>query len=162
MNFAALVLTALAAAAPCKGSQLSATFNIIPNSQGAGNVSYALRIRNTSKTACSVKGVPVMHFFSRTGSPLPSHSAWDQRGHATLVTLQPGGYASSGSRFSPDVPGVGEPTNNVCEPTSYIALAQIPPANDAVAAPIGPPTAVCEKGSLGMSYFVAGKKAPYF
>ena len=42
----------------CKGSQLSGSFAAVPGSAGAGNISYLLRLKNGSKTSCSVTGLP--------------------------------------------------------------------------------------------------------
>jgi hypothetical protein len=101
-----------------------------------------------------------MHLLGRYNKPLPSHSASEQRGTAVLVTLKPGAYAASAARFSPDVPGTGEPQNRQCEPTAYHVRATIPPDTGSVVAPVQPPTPVCEKGTMSMSVFVPGKNVP--
>ncbi len=42
----------------CKGSQLTGSFAAVAGSAGAGNISYRLRLKNVSKTSCSVTGLP--------------------------------------------------------------------------------------------------------
>ena len=46
-----------AAVAPCTSPQLTATFSVIPNSAGAGNIVYALRLTNRSQRTCFVSGL---------------------------------------------------------------------------------------------------------
>jgi hypothetical protein len=43
---------------PCIGANLAGTFGEVPGSAGAGNITYALRLRNTSSASCFVSGIP--------------------------------------------------------------------------------------------------------
>jgi hypothetical protein len=72
---------------------------------------------------------------------------------AILVTLQPGSWATLTARFSPDVPGQGEPvTSGACEPTAF-KLRVAPSGGGSVVVPISPVTPVCEHGSLQLTTF---------
>jgi hypothetical protein len=140
----------------CTGRQLSGTFRVIPGSAGAGNVVYALRLRNRSGQSCSVTGLPLVWLLGRTGRPLPTQEQAAKPSALTpvLVTLRPGQAARATARFSPDVPGPGEPTlaSGQCEPTAY-RLHVVPPGGGATAVPVSPPTPVCEHGSLQLSAY---------
>src|SRR3954452_23406712 len=76
----------------CKGSQLAGTFNVVRGSAGAGNISYALRLRNVSSTECSVTGLPFGRLLGKTGNALPTHvkAAFPGALTAVLVRLRPG------------------------------------------------------------------------
>jgi hypothetical protein len=76
---------------------------------------------------------------------------------AVMVPLSPGsGTATLTARFSPDVPGPGEPVSGrQCERTSY-KLRVSPSAGGSVVVPISPPTPVCEHGGLQLTNFVKG------
>jgi hypothetical protein len=137
-------------AAPCKGAQLAGTFAVVPNSAGAGNIVYALRLRNVSHTTCTVTGIPGMTLLDARGRRLPTHPVPAQRGAlmAVLVRLAPGKAAVATARFSPDVPGVGEPVSGRrCEPVASTLLVR-PSGGGTVRAPIRPPTSVCEHGGM--------------
>lgn len=165
-----LCLAALAAAAAgaassqslapfCKGSQLSATFKVVPGSAGAGNIVYALRVRNRSTTRCSVTGLPVVRLLGPAGNPLPTHVRATFPGALTavLVTLAPGRSARATARFSPDVPGPGEPTTKThCEPIAAWLLVTAR-GGGTTRARILPPTSVCEHGSLQFSAYGPAK-----
>jgi hypothetical protein len=144
-------------AAPCTGSDLSGTFAAVPGSAGAGNIVYALRLKNTSAAACTVTGIPGLTLLDRRGRRLPTHPFPAHPGALTavLVTLAPGKTATGTARFSPDVPGTGEPVNRTrCEPVAYNLLVR-PNGGGTLRAPILPPTPVCEHG--GMSWSVLTK-----
>jgi Domain of unknown function (DUF4232) len=144
-------------AAPCKGSDLSGTFAAVPGSAGAGNIVYALRVKNTSAAACTVTGIPRLTLLDRGGRRLPTHPFPAHPGALTavLVTLAPGKTATATARFSPDVPGTGEPVDGRrCEPVAYNLLVR-PNGGGTLRAPIRPPTPVCEHG--GMSWSVLTK-----
>jgi Protein of unknown function (DUF4232) len=165
----ALVLCALAAsagagAAPsapsCRGADLSVAFRGIPGSAGAGNISYVLQIRNRSHHACFVSGVPAARLLGRLGKKLPTHVLpAPPRRTAHHVVLRPGRYAAADARFSPDVPGPGEPVVHVCERTAY-RIRLTAPGGGTTIGPIVPPTPVCEHGTMFFSVFVAGKRGP--
>jgi hypothetical protein len=91
---------------------------------------------------------------------LPTHVMPARIGIATaaLITVKPGGYASVTARFSPDVPGPGEPVSGKqCEPTAY-KLRVVARGGGSTVVPIVKPTPVCEHGSLFVSLYVAGKR----
>jgi hypothetical protein len=146
--------TGSAAPAACTGADLEGRFAAVPGSAGAGNIVYELRLRNTSASPCVVSGLPAVTLLDRNGSPLPTHVSAAQPGQATAaqIVLQNGQSAKADARFSPDVPGTGEQQTGPCEPKAYV-LRVTAPGGGAVAAPISPPTSVCEHGSLSFSVF---------
>ena len=140
-------------AAPCKGSDLSGTFAGVPGSAGAGNIVYALRLKNTSSSSCTVTGIPGVTLLDRRGRRLPTHQFPSHPGALTavLVTLAPGKTAKATARFSPDVPGTGEPVDGTrCERVSYRLLVR-PNGGGTLRVPIRPPTPVCEHGGMSWS-----------
>jgi hypothetical protein len=148
---------------PCVASQLTGTFSVAPGSAGAGSISYVLRLRNRSTEACFVSGLPQLRLVGKLGRPLPTKVIPANRGALTAVrvVLLPGGYSAATARFSPDVPGVGEPVvGRQCEPTAYRARVSPPPGGGTLVVPITPPTPVCEHGRMLFSVLVAGRKGP--
>ena len=146
--------TGSAAPAACTGADLEGRFAVVPASAGAGNIVYELRLTNTSTSPCAVSGLPAVTLLDRNGSPLPTHVSAAQAGQATAaqIVLQSGQTAKADARFSPDVPGTGEQQTGQCEPKAYV-LRVTAPGGETVAAPISPPTSVCEHGSLSFSVF---------
>jgi len=64
------------------------------------------------------------------------------------VDLAPGRAARATARFSPDVPGPGEPVmRRQCEPTAY-ALRVSPSGGGRLRVAIREPTPVCEHGTM--------------
>ena len=148
----ALVLTAQMAS-PCTGADLSGTFSAVAGSAGAGNIVYALRLTNSSQATCTVTGIPGITLLDRRGRKLPTHPFPAHPGALTavLVSLAPGESARATARFSPDVPGTGEPVSGRrCEPVAYRVLVR-PNGGGALTAPIQPPTPVCEHGGMSWS-----------
>jgi len=139
---------------PCTAAQLSGTFKPVPGSAGAGNIVFALRVKNSSTHTCFVSGTPDVTLLDKRGRKLPTHTRPSQPGLATavLVTLAPGKTAKATARFSPDVPGTGEQTIGPCEPKSYW-LRVSPNGGGTFRAPIEPPTPVCEHGGMSLSLF---------
>jgi uncharacterized protein DUF4232 len=138
---------------PCVASQLTGTFRVVPGSAGAGNIVYALRLRNTSTRTCFVSGLAQLRLLGKTGRALPTHvtPAFRPGLTAVLVTLRPGKSARAEARFSPDVPGVGEPvTGRQCEPTAYKLRVTPPPGGGTLVAPVLPPTPICEHGGMSL------------
>jgi len=132
---------------------LSGTFKAIPNTAGVGNIEYSLRLVDKTSTSCYVSGIPTGTLLDKHGKALPTHISY--AGPATAmpsmkITITPGEAAKATVRFSPDVPGTGEPATKACEQTAY-KLRVTPTGGGTTNAPISPPTPVCEKGSL---YFV--------
>ena len=134
---------------PCPGSSLSGSFRVVPGSAGAGNIVYALRLRNTSHATCFVTGIPGVQLLAKDGTALPTHASPSFPGalSAVMVSLAPGRSAKATARFSPDVPGPGEQTTGPCEPTAY-KLRVSPVGGGRLIAPLVNPTPVCEHGAM--------------
>jgi Domain of unknown function (DUF4232) len=148
-----------ATVAPCTGGQLSGTFSAIYGSAGAGSISYSLRLRNRSRQTCFVSGLAGLRLLGKLGRPLPTHVVPAFRGALTAVrvVLRPGARAKATARFSPDVPGTGEPVAvRMCEPTAYRVRVTPPPGGGTLVAPVRPPTPVCEHGTIVLSALSAG------
>lgn len=148
--------TALAAdTPPCKGSQLAGSFKVVPGSAGAGNIVYALRLRNTSTSECSVTGLPQGRLLGKTGKALPTHihAAFPPGLAAILVRLKPGQTAKATARFSPDVPGTGEPVaGRQCEPTAY-SFRVTADGGGTTTVKLSPVTPVCSHGAMQFSAY---------
>jgi Protein of unknown function (DUF4232) len=139
----------------CKGAQLASKFSYVPGSAGAGNVVYKLTVTNRSSQLCAVTGLPAVKLLGRTGNPLPTHvkAVFRPGLTAVLVRLAPGGSAKATARFSPDVPGPGEPVSGTrCEPVSYWVRITAP-GGGVTKASIKPATPVCEHGTLQMTVY---------
>jgi hypothetical protein len=137
-------------AAACTAAQLSGSFSAVRGSAGAGNIVYALTLRNTSQHECFVTGIPGVTLLGRYGRKLPTQVRPSQPGALTavMVRLAPGAKARATARFSPDVPGPGEGhPGGVCEAKAY-TLRVAPSGGGTLRAPIRPPTPVCEHGSM--------------
>jgi hypothetical protein len=151
---AVLALTASPAAVqPCAANQLSGTFRVVNGSAGAGNIVYALRLRNRSSRTCFVSGLAQLRLLGRTGRPLPTHvtPAFRPGLTAVRVVLRPGQTAKAEARFSPDIPGPGEPqTAGPCERKAYRVRITPPPGGGTLVGPVLPPTPVCEHGGMSL------------
>jgi hypothetical protein len=136
------------AAAPCLASALTGSFAAIPGSAGAGNIVYRLRLTNQGDAVCFVTGFPASVLLDQKGAQLPTNLTPDQPGTGTAVRvdLKPGDASTADVRFSPDVPGETEQTAGPCEAKAYTLRLTI--GDGTVDAPIVPPTAVCERGTL--------------
>jgi hypothetical protein len=132
--------------------------SVITGSQGAGQTGYALVLRNRSAAACAVSGVPALRLLGAAGKPLPSNVVSAQRGVTyVLVVLRAGGVARSRVRFSPDIPGPGEPQTRACEPTVHkVRVTLASPGHGSLLAPVVPPTPVCEHGRMVVSGLTRG------
>ena len=162
--FALTVCSIAAVAAPagatratafCKGSALTGRFAVVVGSAGAGNIVYALTLRNRSTRTCAVSGLPQLTLLGKSGKALPTHVIADAPNQLTavLVRLAPGRSARATARFSPDVPGKGEPMRaNQCEPPAYHAAVHAP-GGGTVIVPVAPRTPVCEHGQLQFRAF---------
>jgi hypothetical protein len=136
--------------AACTGVQLKGTFNVVHGSAGAGNISYTLVLKNVSSRMCTVTGLPQGRLLGKTGKALPTHVRAASPGLLTaiLVRLLPGKTAYACARFSPDVPGEGEPAAGPkCEPTAWW-LRVLASGGGTTKVKVGPPTPVCEHGQL--------------
>ena len=147
---------AVPAARPCPAGAVAASFRAVPGSAGAGNIVYALRLRNRSSAVCAVPPLGGLTLLDAAGRPLPTHAAPARPGQprAVAVRLAPGTSAVATARFSPDVPGPGEPVARPCERTAHslrVTLRQ----GAAVVARVTPPTPVCEHGAMQLSVLSA-------
>jgi len=127
---------------------------VIPGSAGAGNIVYSLRMRLVSGRTCFVYGVPRLQLLDRLRRPLPTKVTRAVRPGlmALRVLLRPGHGTRASARFSPDIPGPGEPQAGAqCERRSYYVRVTPPPGGGTFLAPVRPPTPVCEHGSLSVS-----------
>jgi uncharacterized protein DUF4232 len=139
----------------CTGSQLSGTFKVVPGSAGAGNIVYALVLKNVSTHQCTVTGLPQGRLLGKTGKALPTHvrAAFPGALTAVLVRLAPGKRTKATARFSPDVPGPGEGSpGKTCEPVSYW-FRVTGQGGGTRKVKLSPPTPVCEHGSLSFSAY---------
>lgn len=153
-SFAALG-TAKAAVATCAGSQLIGNFSVVRSSAGAGNITYALELINRSTRSCALTGLPHLQLRGAGRLLLPTHvvRATPSSGAAKRVVLRPGSPAWASARFSPDVPGTGEPVTGSCEPIARMLRVLGPSPSSPVVVPVRPPTPVCEHGTMQVSDF---------
>ena len=158
----AVLLARSAAARPatafCNSAQLTGRFTVVRGSAGAGNIVYALVLRNHSPNPCAVTGLPRVTLIGLHSRALPTHvrAAAPNQLTAVLVQLPHGASARATARFSPDVPGPGERKRGACEPKAY-GLVVNDPGGGVTVAPVQPPTPVCEHGQL---QFKAYTRAP--
>jgi Domain of unknown function (DUF4232) len=140
----------VAGAKPCKGTDLAAVFAVVPNSAGAGQIAYALAVKNTSSSPCSLHGIPQGTLLGANGTPLPTHIKASGAAGKPVV-LPPGASAVAQARFSPDVAGQGDSQSGACQPQAHTF--QLTAAGGVTEAPIKPPTSVCEQGTLNFEAF---------
>jgi len=136
--------------ASCTGAQLTGTFDVVRGSAGAGNITYKLVLKNVSTRMCTLTGLPQGRLLGKTGKALPTHVRTATPGMLTaiLVRLAPGRTTFATARFSPDVPGTGEPTAGTkCEPTAW-SFRVSGQGGGTTKVKLGPPTPVCEHGQL--------------
>jgi hypothetical protein len=124
----------------CSAHDLTATFQVLEGSAGAGNIVYTLKLTNASQAACTVSGVPAIDFLDASGNALKKTVSPNGAGTAVLVTLQPGDTARSQVRFSPDV--------DPCDPGTATTLRVTMPDESTLDAKIDPATRLCGNGSL--------------
>jgi hypothetical protein len=131
----------------CTSDQLSGTFAVVHGSGAAGQISYALKLTNTSSSTCTFDGASDAQLLSAGGSPLPTRI--EPAGGVGLVgaQLSPGTSTSVPARFSPSVPGTGDSQSGACQPKAS-TLELTLHGGGTVDAPIKPPTSVCERGTL--------------
>jgi hypothetical protein len=137
---------------PCIGTQLAATFTVIPNSAGAGQIAYALNVRNSSDRWCSMRGLPDGTLLDANGTRLPTRikAAGD---HGKQIVLPPGASATARARFSPDVASDGDSQSGACQPQASTFELVTPGSGGVTEAPIKPPTSVCQQGTLHFEPF---------
>jgi hypothetical protein len=155
--------TAAGSTPACTGASLTGSFRGVPGSAGAGSISYNLRLRNRSTHTCFVSGLAGLRLLGRSGNPLPTQVRAVHPGALTAVrvVMRPGGYAAATARFSPDVPGPGEPVaGRNCELAAYRMRVAVPPSGRTLVVPVLPATPVCEHGSILLSVLIAGPNGP--
>ena len=141
----------LTSAKPCLGTQLAATFSLVPGSAGAGQIAYSLTVKNISQSPCSVRGVPQGTLLSASGTGLPTHIKAAGRGARRLV-LPPSASATAQARFSPDVAGDGDSQSGSCQPVAQ-TFQLTADGGGVTEASIKPATSVCERGTLDFGTF---------
>lgn len=135
------VTTTQAGPVACTAADLSASFDAQPGSAGAGNITYVLKLTNTSSAAC-VFTPSILQLLDAKGGQVPTHA----EPAAVPKTIAADGSAGYEARFSPDVAGVGDNTSGACEPVA--STLEVTVGSGKVNAPINPPTSVCEQGSM--------------
>jgi hypothetical protein len=147
--------TSTTAASACAATSLRGSFDGVEGSAGAGQITYTLTLTNSGSSPCFVQGIPQVQLLGTTGAALPTTvSAEPGQGASGKVSLQPGAKATADARFSPDVPGQGDQQSGHCQPTATV-LRITAPGGGTLDAPVQPPTAVCERGSLRFRPFTA-------
>jgi hypothetical protein len=142
-------------AAACVGSQLSGSFIVVAGSQGAGQISYVLKLTNISQDSCFVSGLPDAQLLTAKTAPLPTNVVAAGSSSGPKVVVAPGTSAVADARFSPSVPGQGDSQSGNCQPRAA-KLGVSPDGGGAtVYAPITPPTSVCERGTLNFNVYSA-------
>jgi Protein of unknown function (DUF4232) len=131
-------------AATCTG--ISGSFSVVRGSAGAGNVVYALRLHNKGSRSCLLRGLPQLRLLGTHNRQLPTSVSADPRYTPVPFVLRPGRTATAQARFSPDVPGKGEPVAKACEPVARTA--RVLAGGTSVIVPVRPPTRVCSHGRL--------------
>jgi hypothetical protein len=146
------VTTSGSGAKPCSGGQLAGDFSLVPGSAGAGQIVYALTLKNTSSSPCALRGIPHATLLGATGAALPTHVTAGGDGGTRRVVLQPGASAVAQARFSATVAGQGDSQSGTCQPEAH-TLQVTPVAGGVTDAAIKPPTSVCEQGTLNFESF---------
>ena len=128
----------------CTAHDLTATFQVLQGSAGAGNIVYTLKVTNAAQAACTVHGIPDIAFLDAAGNTMTAHTT-PSGGPGAVVALQPGDSATAQVRFSPDV--------TPCDPGTATTLNVSFPGNSLLATKIDPATRLCGAGSLQPSAF---------
>jgi len=146
--------------ARCHTSDLSASYTVVFGSAAAGSISYNLRLTNTSMHQCTIYGYAGMLLLDANHKPLPTNVQRDSLVPKRLLRLDPGGWAAATARFSPDVHGVGDNPGQACQPTAHYTEVTPPDETTQLVTAVSPPTSVCERGTMALSAFVAGRTGP--
>jgi len=144
----------------CHTSNLSASYTVVVGSAAAGSISYNLRLTNTSMHQCTIYGYAGMLLLDANHKPLPTNVQRDSLAPKRLLRLDPGGSAAATVRFSPDVNGVGDKPGQPCQPTAHYTEVTPPDETTQLVTAVSPPTSVCERGTMALSAFVAGRTGP--
>ena len=140
----------VSSARPCQGTDLTAVFALIPNSAGAGQITYALTVKNSSQSPCWVQGIPKGTLLGANGTVLPTNVKGTGTGRR--IVLPPGASATAQARFSPNVAGNGDSQSGACQPQAHTFQLTAHGVSVAEAA-IKPPTSVCQRGMLNFEPF---------
>jgi hypothetical protein len=150
-----------AAGGACTTAEMpSGTWKVVPDSQGAGHVAADLAFQNTSGHTCTIAGFPGLSLLASNDHPLPTNVLKDTSLAVTTIKVAPGAWVHSEMRYSPNIPGPGEPQSGQCEPTAVHALALLPGDSAWTHVTLGNPTTVCEKGEVQAKPFVSGQSSP--
>jgi hypothetical protein len=135
--------SATGSVANCGSAHLSVKMTVINGSAGAGHISYKLKLKNSGPGSCRVDKHPGLKLLKGNGAGLPTHVT--KVGPNGSILIKAGKSASAQLRFSPDIPGPGEPTHGSCEPAAHKikVIASTPTVG-----PVSPPTPVCEHGAI--------------
>jgi len=145
----------------CHTADLSPSVAVVAGSQGAGSELMNLTLINTSGHTCTIFGYPGMKLEDQNGNGQATTVTRNRSMPPKTVTLADNGAASTTIRFGFDIPGPGEPATGPCEPASYSLMITPPDETTQLTAPIsGGPVTVCEKGTLDVLPFIAGKTGP--
>jgi hypothetical protein len=125
---------------------LTGSFKAVPNSAGAGNIVFALRLKNGGTSSCLLGGLPQVRLLGTTGKPLPTKVLRDPRFTPKPFALRAGRTATAEARFTPDVPGPGEQSSGPCEPLAHTL--RVVAGGVTVVVPVLPPTRVCVHGRM--------------
>jgi hypothetical protein len=87
-------VTTSGASNACTAHDLTATFQVLPGSAGAGNIVYTLKVTYAAQAACTVHGAPHITFLDAAGNAMAAHVS-PAGGLGAVVALQPGGSATS-------------------------------------------------------------------
>ena len=119
----------------------------IPGSEGAGSTGYLLNLRNAGSSRCRLGNHPGLVLLGAHGKALPTYVT--RFGRSRTVTIAPQHTASARLRFSPDIPGPGEPGRGACEPQARkVRVSVAAPGSGTAVGPVKPPTSVCEHGAI--------------
>lgn len=131
----------------CTAPSLTASMNHIAGSDGAGQTGYRLTLRNSGSYQCTLGNHPGLRLLRANGHPLPTHVVPSGRSQAVVIAA--GKSVSARLRFSPDVPGRGEPGRGPCEPrASKVRVILNETGSVSVVGAVKPPTSVCEHGAI--------------
>ncbi|MEA2156534.1 MAG: hypothetical protein QOE11_2674 [Solirubrobacteraceae bacterium] len=137
--------------APCSAGGLRAAFRVVAGSAGAGSITYTVRLTNRRARACVVSGRPGLRLLGAHGAALPTAVAPDRpgTGAAALIAVGHGRTAIALARFSPDIPGRGEPAKGRCEHVAHrVRVSLASPGSGSLTGAVSPPTPVCDHGRI--------------
>lgn len=146
---AALAVTSASGSVPsCVAARVTVKMSVIKGSFGAGNVSYRLTLKNRGPGSCIISTYPALKLLRANGKGLPTKIIRTQKAKTNLIPA--GETAKATLRFSPDIPGKGEPARGACEPKAAKIRMTLSSTSSAVG-PIAPATSVCQHGTMTMT-----------